>query len=144
MISTSDIFHNLHQQVRFITKEVNELLKQYHLYSSQWTILYCLDQFGPMKQTDIWKYLNVEAPTTTRTLVRMEKSNWITRTEGSDKRERIVRLTSEAEDLLPIIKESIQKLEESLLSQLSSEEQAHFYYLLKQIGVKKGERSNVY
>lgn len=143
MISTSDIFHSLHQQVRHITKEVNELLKEYNLYSSQWTILYCLDQFGPMKQTDIWKYLNVEAPTTTRTLVRMEQNNWINRMEGVDKRERIVSLTHEAEELLPTIKDSIKEMEESLLQQLSTEEQIHFYHLLNKIGQQKGEKTHV-
>ncbi len=143
MISTSDIFHSLNQQVRLITKEVNEHLKQYNLYSSQWSILYCLDQFGPMKQTDIWQYLNVEAPTTTRTLVRMEKNNWINRVEGADKRERIVSLTQDAKELLPHIKESIRKMEESLLEQLSEEEQILFHQLLNKIGYPKGESSYV-
>ncbi|MGB7999918.1 MAG: MarR family transcriptional regulator [Anaerobacillus sp.] len=143
MISTSDIFHSLNQQVRLITKEVNEHLKQYNLYSSQWSILYCLDQFGPMKQTDIWQYLNVEAPTTTRTLVRMEKNNWINRVEGADKRERIVSLTKDTKELLPLIKESIRKMEESLLQQLSEEEQILLHQLLHKIGYPKGESSDV-
>ncbi|MGA9290099.1 MAG: MarR family transcriptional regulator [Anaerobacillus sp.] len=143
MISTSDIFHSLNQQVRLITKEVNEHLKQYNLYSSQWSILYCLDQFGPMKQTDIWQYLNVEAPTTTRTLVRMEKNNWINRVEGADKRERIVSLTKDTKELLPLIKESIRKMEESLLQQLSEEEQILLHQLLNKIGYPKGESSDV-
>ncbi|MBN8210227.1 MarR family transcriptional regulator [Bacillus sp. NTK071] len=142
MLSTNTIFHTLHQQVRYITKEMNEKLKDYNLYSSQWSILYCLDQFGPMKQTEIWQYLNVEAPTTTRTLVRMEKNNWIVRVEGKDKRERIVQLTDNAALLLPEIKQSIQQIEQSLLKDLDSDEIQQFHILLKKIGYK-GVEANV-
>ncbi|MDP4552208.1 MarR family transcriptional regulator [Alkalihalobacillus macyae] len=136
MIPTNDIFHTLHQQVRYITKEMNEKLKNYNLYSSQWAILYCLNQFGPMKQTDIWQYLNVEAPTTTRTLVRMEKNNWIVRIEGRDKRERIVQLTDHAKLLIPDIKADIQEIEQALLKNLSPNEVQLFHTLLKKIGYK--------
>lgn len=136
MVQTNDIFHTLHQQVRYITKEMNEKLKGYNLYSSQWSILYCLDQFGPMKQTEIWQYLNVEAPTTTRTLVRMERNNWVTRLEGKDKRERIVQLTDDAKRLIPEIKASIQQIEQALLEDLSPNELQVFHTLLKKIGYK--------
>ena len=138
MTSTNNIFHTLHQQVRYITKEMNEKLKDYNLYSSQWAIIYCLDQFGPMKQTEIWQYQNVEAPTTTRTLVRMEKNNWIRRLEGKDKRERIVQLTEHAEVLIPEIKESIHQFEESLLKQFSRDEIKQFHTLLKKLGYQGG------
>ena len=113
---------------------MNEKLKEYHLYSSQWAILYCLDQYGPMKQTDIWQYLNVEAPTTTRTLVKMERNNWVVRLEGKDKRERIVQLTDNAELLIPEIKESIQEIEQSLLINFDPDEIQQFHTLLKKIG----------
>ena len=37
-----------------------------------------------MTQKEIWQYLNVEAPTVTRTIVRLEESGWINRREGTD------------------------------------------------------------
>ncbi|WP_270182685.1 MarR family winged helix-turn-helix transcriptional regulator [Alkalihalobacillus sp. CinArs1] len=137
MITTNDIFHSLNQKMRFIIKEANEKLNEFDLYTSQWAILYCLDQFGPMKQTEIWKYLNVEAPTTTRTLTKMESNNWIERAEGEDKRERIVCLTDYAKSKLPEIKASIQEMEESLLQNLSNEDQEQFMTLLNKIGSEK-------
>lgn len=42
---------------------------------------------------EISSYLGVEAPTMTRTLARLEKSGWITRTAGKDKREKLISLT---------------------------------------------------
>ncbi|WP_377891639.1 MarR family winged helix-turn-helix transcriptional regulator [Alkalihalobacillus sp. R86527] len=137
MITTNDIFHSLNQKMRFIIKEANDKLNEFNLYTSQWAILYCLDQFGPMKQTDIWKYLNVEAPTTTRTITRMESNNWIKRSEGEDKRERIVCLTEYAQSKLPEIKASIFEMEESLLHGLSQDDQEQFMTLLNKIGSEK-------
>lgn len=142
MITTNEIFHSLNQKMRFITKEVNEMLNTFNLYSSQWAILYSLDKFGPMKQTEIWQYLNVEAPTTTRTLTRMESNHWITRSEGKDKRERIVCLTDYAKNKLPEIKRTINELEESLLTPLSQKEQEQFVTLLNKIGSEKEVISN--
>lgn len=69
------VFHELHQKSRLSIKEVNEVLKAYGLYSSQYSILFCLKRFGSMTQTEIWQYLNVEAPTVTRTLTRLEKAD---------------------------------------------------------------------
>lgn len=136
MRTNHNLIHLLNQQARFISKEVNNSLKPFNLYHSQWMILHCLDRFGPMTQTDIWTYLNVEAPTVTRTLARMEKNGWIIRAAGEDKRERIIRLTEEAKAKLPMIAETIQNLEDELLSSLTEEEEARLNKLLSKIGIR--------
>jgi MarR family transcriptional regulator for hemolysin len=128
------LFHEIHQKSRLSVKEVNEALKEFHLYSSQWSILFCLKQFGSMTQKEIWQYLNVEAPTVTRTLIRLEESGWIVRKEGTDKRERIVQLSAEAEEAVPKIEKRIQEVEEKLVSSLSDDEQKLLIELLKKIG----------
>lgn len=128
------LFHEIHQKSRLSIKEVNETLKEFDLYSSQWSILFCLNQFGSMTQTEIWQYLNVEAPTVTRTIVRLEKSGWIIRHEGKDKRERIVQLSPYAERQIPAIQSRIRQTEESLVSKLSNEEKDQLLALLKKIG----------
>src|SRR5690606_14400077 len=97
---------------RLAIKEVNEVLKEYELYSAQWSILFCLKQFGPMTQKEIWQYLNVEAPTVTRTLSKLEESGWAERNEGADKRQRIVRLTAKAESRVAEIEERVTMLED--------------------------------
>ncbi len=43
-----------------------------------------------MTQTDIWKYVNVEAPIVTRTIAKMEENGSIVHQQGEDKRERII------------------------------------------------------
>lgn len=128
------LFHEIHQKSRLSIKEVNDALKEFELYSSQWSILFCLKQFGAMTQKEIWQYLNVEAPTVTRTIARLEESGWVFREEGHDKRARIVHLTPFAEQNSPEIEKRIQHVEEEMVSSLSEEEQDQLLSLLKKIG----------
>lgn len=134
MIETNKLFHMLYQQTRHMTKEVNEYLQKHGLYSSQWSILYCLKSNGPMTQSDIWRYLNVEAPTITRTLVKLEESGWVKRTPGIDKRERLVSLTEKALDLLPEVEKDIKNFEQTMVANLKDDEQELLYTLLKKLG----------
>lgn len=139
-IINHELVHLLHQQTRLLEKEANTALSEYELYSAQWAIIYCLATQGPMVQAEIGKYLNVEAPTVTRTLRRMEENDWITREEGADKRERIVRLSPRGESELPAIKRSMQQMEATLLRDLNQEEKEQLYHLLRKI---KGDRDTV-
>lgn len=124
----------LYQKTRHMTKEVNEYLQKHGLYSSQWSILYCLKSNGSMTQSDIWRYLNVEAPTVTRTLVKLEESGWIIRTTGSDKRERLVSLTEKALEFLPLVDQDVKNFEQNMVASLSDDEQEQLYALLKKLG----------
>lgn len=137
------LFHELHQKSRLSIKEVNEALKKFELYSSQWSILFCLKQFGAMTQKEIWRYLNVEAPTVTRTISRLEESGWIVRKEGADKRERIVELSPFAVQQVPEIEKRIRNVEEDLVSGLTDEEQHQLLVLLKKIQMKSSEEKDV-
>lgn len=125
------LFHEIHQKSRLAIKEVNEVLKEYGLYNAQWSVLFCLKQFGPMTQTEIWQYLNVEAPTVTRTLSKLEESGWAERVEGTDKRQRIVCLTPKAEAKVAEIEDRVTRLETDMLSDLSPAQQKQLQDLLK-------------
>lgn len=137
--TNQNIVHLLNQRTRLLAKEVNNELNDYGLYASQWSIIFCIDRFGPMSQTAIWKYLNVEAPTITRTLARMEKSGWIIRKPGDDKRERIIELTKEAQQKFSTIQQTMNLLEEELLKDLSTNEKEQLQYLLSKIAKTRRE-----
>ncbi|MFD2629925.1 MarR family winged helix-turn-helix transcriptional regulator [Oceanobacillus kapialis] len=132
-VENRDIMHALNQRFRYTVKELNARLKQFDLYASQWAIIYCLDSFGTMTQTEIWRYLNIEAPTVTRTLVRMEKAGWVIRKQGEDKRERIIELTSNALEKIPSIKKSVESFDHEMLSDLSQQEKNQLYMLLSKM-----------
>ncbi|SER78115.1 DNA-binding transcriptional regulator, MarR family [Gracilibacillus ureilyticus] len=136
-MDTSNLLHLFNQKQRILMREINEWLKPFDLYSSQWTILYTLHQNGRMTQTEIWQNLKVEAPTITRTLVRMEKSGWVTRQVGTDKRERVVQLTEMAIDKFPEIFRQIKKGESKFLENLSEEELSLFKELLDKLTIER-------
>ncbi|MCM3707654.1 MULTISPECIES: MarR family winged helix-turn-helix transcriptional regulator [Cytobacillus] len=92
----SDFFHSINQFTRHFSKVLNESLVPLGIYAAQWTIIYRLKTGGPSTQKEISSYLGVEAPTMTRTLARLQKSGWITRTAGMDKREKLISLTDAA------------------------------------------------
>lgn len=140
-INNRNLFHTLNQRVRFLTKEMNERLNDHGLYNSQWSIIFCLERFGPMTQTAIWHYLNVEAPTVTRTLSRMEQSGWIVRKQGNDKRERIIELTAAAKQKFVEIEQTVSDLEQEMVKSLSPNEQEQLQKLLQKLG-SKGENIN--
>ncbi|MGE7688666.1 MarR family winged helix-turn-helix transcriptional regulator [Lysinibacillus sp. NPDC097214] len=127
------LFHALFQKSRYITNCLNEVLKQHNLYSSQWTILYCLHNHGPMTLTQIWKYLNVEAPSITRAITRLETLGWVLRVDGEDKREKIVTLSPYAEEQLPVITETILAFEAEMVGALTVDEQQQFMILLEKM-----------
>src|SRR5690625_5791444 len=83
-ITNQDVFHTFNQRARLFSKSLKVHLIEHGLYSSQWFILFCLYHFGTMTQTEIWKYLKVEAPTVTRSLTKMEKNGWVIRKHGED------------------------------------------------------------
>ena len=97
------LFHIFFQQNRYLVNQLNDVLKQHGLFSSQWTVLFLLHQNGPMTLTAIWKYLDVEAPTVTRTVTRLETLGWVERVHGADKREKMIDLTTKAIEQFPQI-----------------------------------------
>lgn len=128
-----EIFHLLFQRTREVSKGMNEVLQDHELYMAQWSILFFLHTYGETSQSEISSYLNVEAPTVTRTLVRMEKSGWIARKEGKDKRERIVYLTEEAKEKFPHVAYDVQKIEKQWFAHFSAEEKEQLYQLLMKL-----------
>ncbi|MFJ7934741.1 MarR family transcriptional regulator [Sporosarcina sp. NPDC096371] len=116
-----------------MSKELNLVLKKYDLFAAQWTVLYCVHQHGEMTLTHIWKYLNVEAPTVTRTVNRLEVLGWLTTQEGQDRREKVVRLSTVAAAKFPDIEASIIRFENEFLQGLSNDEQELLKELLRKL-----------
>src|SRR5699024_5266199 len=78
-------------------------------------------------------YLNVEAPTITRTLERLEQNGWIIRKQGIDKRERVITLTKEANASISTIINDVGAMEDELLRHFSDSEKKQLYNLLHKI-----------
>ena len=127
------LIHELFQKSRFLSQEVNNTLKKYNLFASQWSVLYCIQRHKEMTLTQIWKYLNVEAPTITRTVNRLAELGWIEICSGKDKREKIVKLSEQALQQFPAIKAAMMEFEDRMVDRLSDDEEAQMLELLQKI-----------
>lgn len=127
------LIHELFQKSRFLTQEANNTLKKHNLFASQWSVLSCIYRHKEMTMTQIWKYLNVEAPTITRTVNRLAELGWVEIGPGKDRREKIVKLSDQAIQQYNIIQESITEFEERMVINLTEEEKAQLLELLQKI-----------
>ncbi|MEK3955526.1 MULTISPECIES: MarR family winged helix-turn-helix transcriptional regulator [unclassified Psychrobacillus] len=127
------LIHELFQKYRFLKQEVNHTLKEFNLFASQWSVLYCIQKHNEMTLTQIWKYLNVEAPTITRTVNRLAELGWIEISSGKDRREKIVKLSEHALQQFPVINEAMKEFEERVLNGLSKEEELQLFELLQKV-----------
>lgn len=123
----------LFQKTRLLSKELNDALKPHNLYSSQWMVIYCVHMYGSMTMKEVSGYLNVEAPTVTRTVSRLEKLGWLTVQPGKDRREKIVCLSVQAEKKLPEIERTIIQFEAGFLEKLTEDEQEQTMNLLSKL-----------
>src|SRR5699024_2554254 len=101
VLDMNPIFHEIFQFSRYLNKELNKALKKHELHASQWSVLFCVHEHKKMTLTDIWTYLNVEAPTITRTVNRLVELDWLKIEYGDDRREKNVSLTKKAMTVFP-------------------------------------------
>ncbi len=131
------LFHEIFQRARYLSKELNYVLKEHELFSSQWSVLYCIYEKKQMTLTEIWTYLSVEAPTMTRTVHRLVELGWLAIVPAKDRREKVVTLTEKAIERLPAIEASILAFEQQFLEQLTEDEAQQLSTLLRKLQ-KKG------
>ena len=110
------------QFTRSFTKKINEQLKGIGLYQSQWSIVYYLKQFGPATIVEISQYLDVEKPTISRTVDRLEQRELVKRIPTRDKRERRIGLTEKGIDIYKEAKKAVAEFEQNLLDGISEED----------------------
>ncbi|KIV69431.1 Transcriptional regulator, MarR family [Bacillus mycoides] len=126
-------FHIVSQTSRKFTKKFNEHVSPTGLFSAQWAVIFRINQTGSCTQTELCQYLNVESPTMTRTLTRMETMGWIIRTEGKDRREKLISLSETAIEMIPLWQEEVDSFEEKTLEGIKEEDLHEAFQLLQQI-----------
>jgi MarR family transcriptional regulator, transcriptional regulator for hemolysin len=125
-----DLFHTINQLSRNVTNQINEALKPFGLFSSQWTVIYVLHKKGSMTQKELSNYLSIEAPPMTRTIQRLVKQGYVKQITGKDKREKYIQLTEEAFIGYPHWEATILKINQSLLSKLPEHSREDIYQSL--------------
>lgn len=115
----SSYFHQHLQFSRSFTKKLNEQLASVGLYHSQWMIVYYLKQFGASTLVEISQYNDVEKPTITRTVNRLDEMQLIQKVASKDKRERKIQLTEKGNLVYEEAKKVVDEFENKLLEEIS-------------------------
>lgn len=114
-------FHLQLQFTRMFTKKLNEQLSHVGIYQSQWSIIYYLYLYGESSLVEISNYYEVEKPTITRTVNRLEERELIEKVPSLDKRERRIQLTEKGKDIYIEVKEIVDAFEENLVAGIPKE-----------------------
>ena len=78
---------------RPLITSLNELLGAYQLSYSLWAVVFYIKNNGPSTLVDIANHYNVEKPTITRRVHRLEELQIVKQIAGQDRREKIIQLT---------------------------------------------------
>lgn len=125
--------HKVNQLARMFMKRFNEGLEHSGLYSAQWAFVLRLYEQGSSTQKELSEYLTIEPPTVTRTLARMEEAGWVIKEEGTDRRERRVRLSPAAHEQFAAWQQISNQLEKTALGNIDKSELAVFTRVLEQM-----------
>lgn len=69
----------------------------------------------------------------TRTLTRMETMGWIIRTEGKDRREKLISLSETAIKMIPVWQEEVDTFEEKTLEDINEDDLHQAFEVLQKI-----------
>ncbi len=115
-------FHQYLQFSRTFTKKINEHIADLDLYQSQWSIVYYLQKNKAATLVEISNYFQVEKPTITRTVNRLEDRQLIEKVASADKRERRIQLTEKGLDVYDQASAVIDAFEKQLVEEIPKDD----------------------
>ncbi|WP_026887005.1 MarR family winged helix-turn-helix transcriptional regulator [Clostridium beijerinckii] len=123
-------FFSLH---RPLISKLNELLGEYDLSYSLWQVILYLKNNQPSSLVDIANYYNIEKPSITRRVQRLEERLIVKTISGKDRREKIIELTEIGEELYDVCRERITQLENDVVKGISEDDQIIIFETLPKI-----------
>lgn len=118
---------------RSLITTLNELLSTYELSYSLWQVIFYIKNNGPSTLVDISNKYNVEKPTITRRVHRLEELQIVKQIPGKDRREKIIQLTELGETIYMECRKKINDLENSVMEGVTKEEQKAAFHILPKI-----------
>jgi MarR family transcriptional regulator, lower aerobic nicotinate degradation pathway regulator len=99
-----------------ISQRLNDVLKPYGLARSQWQVLSRVSRAGTLSQKELQHTMQVESATLTGIVDVLAAKGWLGRFESpDDKRCRVLRLTSEGQELMARIPDPYEIIETRML-----------------------------
>lgn len=118
---------------RTIITSLNELMRPYELSYSLWQVIFYIKNYGPSTLVEIAHRYQVEKPTITRRVQRLESLLLVKHIPGVDRREKVIELTELGEEIYRECRKKITALEKKLMEGISKEEQMVAFQILPKI-----------
>lgn len=112
---------------------LNELLSAYELSYSLWQVVLYLKNNGPSTLVDIANQYDVEKPSITRRVHRLEELQIVKHIAGQDRREKIIQLTEIGERVYQDCRKQITDLEIEIMEGIEKDEQDIIFHILPKI-----------
>lgn len=112
-------FHQQLQFARSFKKKLNEQLADTGLFHSQWLVLYCINKEQTVTLVEISNYLDVEKPTVSRTVKRLEEQGLVEMIPSEDKREKRMQLSVIGQKKYEKAREIVTRFEAGLMDEVS-------------------------
>ncbi|MGE7696482.1 MarR family winged helix-turn-helix transcriptional regulator [Lysinibacillus sp. NPDC094177] len=119
MTIEQEFFNQYRLMYRPFINLVNVQLEKYQLFSSQWALLRLLMDKGPHTFVDIANFMFIEKPSVTRLVQKLVELGYVETVAGRDKREKLVRLTANGEEIVQEIKAQLKPFFEQALAGVS-------------------------
>ena len=114
---------------RPLITSLNELLSAYELSYSLWEVVFYIKNNGPSTLVDIANHYNVEKPTITRRVHRLEELQIVKQIAGQDRREKIIQLTELGEEVYKTCRKKITNLEIRVMEESGKKRKKWFFTL---------------
>ena len=118
---------------RPLISKLNELLGEYDLSYSLWQVIHYVNNNDSTTLVDISNHYNLEKPSITRAVQRLEKKLIVKVIPGKDRREKIIQLTDLGKEVYQICRQKITELEYSVMEGIPEEEQNSAFQILPEI-----------
>ena len=118
-------------------------MSTYDLSYSLWQVIFYIKNNGPSTLIDIANNYNVEKPTITRRVHRLEELQMVKQIPGMDRREKVIQLTEAGEEIYQACRKKITALEKSVMAGIENDEQMITFQTLPKIreNIIRGEGS---
>ncbi|WP_370082261.1 MarR family winged helix-turn-helix transcriptional regulator [Lysinibacillus sp. RC46] len=117
-----EFFNQYRLMYRPFINLVNVQLEKYQLYSSQWALLRLLMDKGPHTFVDIANFMFIEKPSVTRLVQKLVELGYVETVAGRDKREKLIQLTANGEEVVQEIKAQLKPFFEQALAGVSEKD----------------------
>lgn len=118
---------------RPLISNLNELLGDHDLSYSLWQVIFYLNKNGTATLVEIASHYNVEKPTITRRVHRLEEMQFIKPIPSADRREKIIQLTALGKEIYQTCRIKITDLENNVMEGIAKEEQEAVFSILPKI-----------